>query len=113
MAIIQRLLDEFGKGYNILQANGGDRGDSKMILPMRIRIYPYGLEEKVVDGFRNLIWLYISYMSTRGASTVRHEEMAMGYARPEFPPFPSFNGACFISGIMCFNRSDLQWTMGS
>lgn len=78
-----------------------------MIIPMRNRICPYGLEEKEADSSRNLTWLYILYILTRGGSIVRDEEMGMGYARLEFPPFLSFNGACSISGIMHYNISSL------
>lgn len=48
----------------------------------------YGLEEKTVDIFRNLTWLYLSYMLVRGGSTVRHEEMGMGMPDQNSHLFP-------------------------
>lgn len=112
MAITQELLGVFSKDCNIAQYKGSNRGGSDTIVPMRNRTCPFDLVEKEVDSFRNLTWLRISHMVTRGDSTVRHEEMRMGCVSLEFPSFPSFNGACSISGIMHFKGYSFQQDNG-
>lgn len=73
--------------YSDLQIHGRDMDGHQMFVPMMCK----------------------PYMLVRGGNTVRHQEMDGGvrYARPEHPFPPSFNGACFISGRVYFNRSSL------
>lgn len=70
---------------------------------------PSDLEEREVDRFRNLTWLYISCIFTGGGSAVRHEEVDWGQGMPGQDPYLlSFRGAHSIPGIVSFNRSILQ-----
>lgn len=78
MAIIQDLLGEFSKGCKVLQANGGNRDGSQMIIPVRNRTCSPGLEVRKVGSFRNLTSLYILYMLAGRESIVRHKKKRVG-----------------------------------
>ena len=115
-AIISGVLRECSKSfyvcYNVLQANGGNRERSQMIVPMGNRTYSSGLEETEVGSFKNLTWLCIPYVLAVKGSTIRHEEMNWGWDVPDKDPhiFPSFSGAFssrYSFNRTCFNMSGL------
>lgn len=65
LAVILAFLGEFREDfyvcYNNLQANGGNKDDGQMIVPVENRICPPLLEKREVGSFRNLTWLQVLY----------------------------------------------------
>lgn len=81
-----------------------------MIVPVRIRTCPPGLEEREVVSFRTSTWLCTPYMLAGGDGTVKSEEMDWGHHVAAQHPhlFSSSSGAYSVPGIMHFSRSALE-----
>lgn len=82
--------------YDVLQANGGNRDNSHMMVPMENRWCPPDLEKREVGGFRNLTWLCPPYMLATGGSNVRREEMDRGQDMPDQDPYFLFFQWCMF-----------------
>ena len=81
-----------------------------MIVLVGKKNVPLSLEEGGVAGsFRNLTWLYITYILDEGGSLVRCEEMNWDQDMPDqdLHFLPSFSGLCFIPSMVCFNSFSL------